>query len=239
VASCNTDNLDPLVCVIDNDAFVRIRFKELFESVELNVLVFDSPAAFFQTNVTASSSCVVLDVCLPGMSGIKLQEELSKREIPVPVVFVSGSADAATAVRAMRAGAVDFLTKPVADHEILDAVFASIERDRERRRKEASLAWLRARFSSLTARERQVLASVAVGKLNKQVASDLGVSEVMVKVHRAHGMKKMQVTSLAELIRVINSVQDGNSVVALRDGHWPRAAISAAGSRQASRTKSR
>src|SRR5215831_17281384 len=185
---------------------MRSRFKELFESVGLKVLLFDSPAAFLKSRVAASTSCVVLDVRLPGMSGVKLQEELSKREIQAPIVFVSGSADAATAVRAMKAGAVDFLTKPVPDQEVLDAVFVSIERDRERRRKEASLAGLNVRFSSLTARERQVLVSVVAGKLNKQVAADLGVSEVMVKVHRANGMRKMHVTSLAELIRVLDKL---------------------------------
>jgi FixJ family two-component response regulator len=216
-------NTDSLVCVIDDDVLARTRFKELFESLRLRVLLFESPSAFLQSGVVASASCVVLDVRLPEMSGIKLQEELSKREILVPVVFVSESADAATAARAMKAGAVDFLTKPAPDQEILDAVFASIERDRERRRKEASLAGLRDSFASLSPRERQVLLGVTSGKLNKQVAAELGVSEVMVKVHRANGMRKMQVISLVELIRAIdgvtdngetarNSIQDGNSV---------------------------
>jgi len=216
--SYNTDDTDPLVCVIDDDVLLRTRFKELFASVGLKVWLFDSPAAFLKSSIAASTSCVVLDVRLPGMSGAKLQEELLKRKILVPVVFVSGSADAATAVRA---GAVDFLTKPAPDQEVLDAVFASIERDRERRRKEASLAGLRDDFTSLSTRERQVLLGVTGGKLNKQVAAELGVSEVMVKVHRANGMRKMHVTSLAELIRVIDhligngetgrgSIQDGN-----------------------------
>jgi FixJ family two-component response regulator len=195
-----------LVCVIDYDESVRARLKELFESVRLEVRLFDSPGAFLQSGIATSTSCVVLDVYLPGMSGIKLQEELRNRGICVPVVFVSESGDAATVVCAMKAGAVDFLTKPVADQKLLDAVFASVERDRERRRKEASLAGLRARFSSLTARERQVLLSVAAGKLNKQVAADLRVSEVMVKVHRANGMRKMQVLSLTELIRAMDSL---------------------------------
>jgi len=202
--SYNTDDTDPLVCVIDDDALMRARFKELFESVGLKVLLFDSPAAFLKSNVAISTACVVLDVRLPGMSGVKLQEELLKREIQAPVVFVSGSAETATAVRAMKAGAVDFLTKPVSDQEILDAVFVSIERDRERRRKEASLAGLRDDFTSLSTRERQVLLSVTRGKLNKQVAAELGVSEVMVKVHRANGMRKMHATSLAALVRAID-----------------------------------
>jgi len=201
--SLETGLLDPVVCVIDHDGLMRTRLKELFQSVGLKVLLFDSPTAFLQSQPDAYS-CVVLDVRLPEMSGVKLQEELSNREIHVPMVFLSGSGDAATAVRAMKAGAVDFFTKPVADHEMLDAVFAALERDRERRRKEASLAALRDGFTSLSTRERQVLLAVVSGKLNKQVAAELGVSEVMVKVHRSKGMRKMHVTSLADLVRAID-----------------------------------
>jgi FixJ family two-component response regulator len=230
-SALKTDIRDPVVCVIDHDLLMRTRLKELFEAVGLKVRLFDSPAAFLQSG-TCVCSCVVLDVRLPEMSGVKLQEELAKREIRVPMVFVSESGDAATAVRAMKAGAVDFLIEPVPDQAILDAVFASIERDKERRRREASLAALRVRSSSLTARERQVLVSVAAGKLNKQVAAELAISEVMVKVHRAHGMRKMQVTSLAELIRVIDhligngktgrsSIEDSNSVAALHNRDSP------------------
>ena len=197
---------DPVVCIIDHDGLMRTRLKELFDSVGLKVLLFDSPAAFLQSS-THNCSCVVLDVRLPEMSGVKLQEELLKREIRVPMVFVSGSGDAATAVRAMKAGAVDFLTKPVADHEVLDAVFAALDCDRERRMKGASLA----AFKDLSSRERQVLLAVAGGKLNKQVAAELGVSEVMVKVHRANGMRKMQVTSLAELVRVIDQLSSASA----------------------------
>ena len=197
---------DPVVCIIDHDGLMRTRLKELFDSVGLKVLLFDSPAAFLQSS-THDCSCVVLDVRLPEMSGVKLQEELLKREIRVPMVFVSGSGDTATAVRAMKAGAVDFLTKPVADHEVLDAVFAALDCDRERRMKEASLA----AFKDLSSRERQVLLAVAGGKLNKQVAAELGVSEVMVKVHRAKGMRKMQVTSLAVLVRVIDQLSSASA----------------------------
>jgi FixJ family two-component response regulator len=221
------DLRDPVVCVVDHDELMRIRLKELFEAVGLKILPFDSPAAFLQSDM-GSCSCVVLDVRLPDMSGLKLQEELLKREIRVPMVFVSGSGDAATAVRAMKAGAVDFLTKPVADHEVLDAVFAALDSDRERRRKEASLAALRNDFTSLSNRERQVLLGVAGGKLNKQVAAELGVSEVMVKVHRANGMRKMHVTSLAELVRELDQlsgiaepvyplVRDNKSVAGVRN----------------------
>src|SRR5262245_10863900 len=184
---------------------MRTRLKELFESVGLKVLLFDSPVAFLQSQ-PGDYSCVVLDVRLPEMSGVKLQEELSNREIHVPMVFVSGSGDAATAVRAMKAGAVDFLTKPVADHEVLDAVFAALDFDQERRKKEASLVALRDGFTSLSTRERQVLLGVAGGKLNKQIAVELGVGEVMVKVHRANGMRKMRVRSVAQLVRAIDQL---------------------------------
>src|SRR5262249_13216764 len=153
---------------------MRTRLKELLESVGLKVLLFDSPVAFLQSH-PGPCSCVVLDVRLPEMSGVKLQEELSNREINIPMVFVSGSGDAATAVRTMKAGAVDFLTKPVADHEVLDSVFAAIDFDHERRNKEASLGALRDDFISLSTRERQVLLGVASGKLNKQIAVELGV----------------------------------------------------------------
>jgi len=204
-SSLETHIREAAVCVIDHDVLMRTRLKELFESVGLKVLLFDSPAAFLQSDMGACS-CVVLDVRLPEMSGVKLQEELSKREVQVPMVFVSGSGDTATAVRAMKAGAVDFLTKPVADHEVLDAVFAALHSDRERRKKEAALAASKDSFTSLSPRERQVLLAVVSGKLNKQVAAELGVSEVMVKVHRSNGMRKMHVTSLAELVRVIDQV---------------------------------
>jgi FixJ family two-component response regulator len=222
-SSLETHIREAAVCVIDHDVLMRTRLKELFESVGLKVLLFDSPAAFLQSDMGACS-CVVLDVRLPEMSGVKLQEELSKREIQVPMVFVSGSGDTATAVRAMKAGAVDFLTQPVADHEVLDAVFAALDSDRERRRKEASLAALKNDFTSLSNRERQVLLGVAGGKLNKQVAAELGVSEVMVKVHRSNGMRKMQVRSMAELVRAMDRlalgepgripIRDSNSAVA-------------------------
>jgi FixJ family two-component response regulator len=193
-----------LVCVIDDDDLTHARFKELFESVGLKVLRFDSPAAFLQSDIATSTSCLVLDMRLPEMSGLKLQEELLRRSIHVPIVFVSRSDDVATAVRAMKAGAVDFLTKPASDQQVLDAVFAAVDRDQERRRREASLSELKALFSSITSRVREVLVRVAAGKLNKQIAAELGVSETMVKVHRANGMRKMRLTSVPELVRVID-----------------------------------
>jgi FixJ family two-component response regulator len=197
-----------LVCLIDADELAHARLKELFESVGLQVLVFDSPALFLQSGIATSASCLVLDVRLPEMSGLKLQEELLKRLIHVPLVFVSRSDDVATAVRAMKAGAVDFLTKPMFDQQLLDAVFAAVDRDQERRRKEASLIELKMLSNSITSRERQVLVRVAAGKLNKQIAAELGVSEVMVKVHRANGMRKLRLTSVAGLVRAIDCLEE-------------------------------
>jgi FixJ family two-component response regulator len=201
-----------LVCVIDHDELTHARFKELFESVGLKVLPFDSPVAFLQSGIATSTSCLVLDVRSSEMSGLKLQEELLRRSIPVPIVFVSRSDDVATAVRAMKAGAVDFLTKPASDQQVLDAVFAAVDRDQERRRREASLSGLKVLFSSITYRERQVLLRVAAGRLNKQIAAELGVSEVMVKVHRANGMRKMRLTSVAELVRAFDRLGLGEPV---------------------------
>jgi FixJ family two-component response regulator len=145
---------------------------------------------------------MVLDVRMPAMSGLKLQEELARAEVQVPIVFITGHGDIAMAVRAMKAGAVDFLTKPFSNQDLLDAVFAALERDRARRTQEESISTLREHFTSLSAREKEVLSRVATGLLNKQIAGELGVSEVMVKVHRANGMRKMRAKSLAELIRM-------------------------------------
>jgi len=145
---------------------------------------------------------MVLDLRMPEMSGLKLQEELAKAEVQVPIVFVSGHGDIRTVVRAMKAGAMDFLAKPFNSQELLEAVHAALERDRVRREKENSLSTLRERFSSLSVREKEVLSHVASGRLNKQIAADLGVSEVMVKVHRANGMRKLHVKSVAELVRI-------------------------------------
>jgi len=193
---------ESIVFVIDDDAAVRAALKDLLESVGLKVILFQSAAEFLEGTIPDTTCCMVLDVRMPAMSGLKLQEELARAEVQVPIVFITGHGDIAMAVRAMKAGAVDFLTKPFSNQDLLDAVLAALERDRARRTQEESLSTLREHFNSLSAREKEVLSRVATGLLNKQIAGELGVSEVMVKVHRANGMRKMRAKSLAELIRM-------------------------------------
>lgn len=190
------------VYVIDDDASIRSALKELFESVGLRVELFASGPTFLESANLDSVSCLVLDVRLRGMNGLDLQDELAKAEIHVPIVFITGHGDIPMAVRAMKAGAVDFLTKPFRNQDLLDAVFTALERDRARRAQEQSVSTARDRFESLSVREREVLARVASGLLNKQIAAELGVSEVMVKVHRANVMRKLHAKTLAELIRM-------------------------------------
>lgn len=191
-----------IVLVIDDDASIRSALKELFESVGLEVKTFASGAALLENSIPEATSCLVLDVRLPGTSGLKFQEELARADVQVPIVFMTAHGDIAMAVRAMKAGAVDFLTKPFNNQDMLDAVFAGLERDRTRRREAESHSALRERFDSLSTRERDVVARVAAGDLNKQIAAELGLSEVTVKVHRANAMRKMHAKSLAQLVRM-------------------------------------
>ena len=198
---------EAVVVVIEDDASVRAALKELIESVGLKVRPYASAGAFFEAHIPDTTSCLVLDVRLPEVSGIKVQEELSRTGVYVPIVFVTGHADVAMAVRAMKAGAVDFLTKPFRSQDLLDAVFAALERDCARRKMQQWRSILREHYELLSARERQVIARVAVGKLNKQIAADLGLSEVTVKVHRASAMRKMRATSLAHLVKMLEHVE--------------------------------
>jgi FixJ family two-component response regulator len=193
---------ESIVLVIDDDASMRSALKDLFESVRLKVITFESPAEFLGYRIPDTSCCIVLDVRLPEMSGLKLQEELAKAEVQVPIVFLTAHGDIEMAVAAMKAGAVDFLVKPFRTQALLDAVFAALGRDRVRRNQQESLLTLRERFSALTLREKEVLSFVAAGRLNKQIALDLGISETMVKVHRANGLRKMHANSVAELVRM-------------------------------------
>ena len=192
-----------VVIVIEDDASVRAALKELIESVGLKVRLYASAGAFLETRIPNTTSCLVLDVRLPEVSGIKVQEELSRARVYLPIVFVTGHADVAMAVRAMKAGAVDFLTKPFRSQDLLDAVFTALERDSARRKMHQWQSTLRERYGSLTARERQVITKVSAGKLNKQIAADLGLSEVTVKVHRANAMRKMRAASLADLVKML------------------------------------
>jgi FixJ family two-component response regulator len=194
---------EAVVIVVEDDASVSAAVKELIESVGLKVRLYASAGAFLEAHNPDTTSCLVLDVRLPEVSGIKVQEELSRAGAYVPIVFISGYADVAMAVRAMKAGAVDFLTKPFRSQDLLDAVFAALERDTARRKIQQWQSILREHYESLSARERQVVARVSVGKLNKQIAADLGLSEVTVKVHRANAMRKMRATTLPQLIRML------------------------------------
>jgi FixJ family two-component response regulator len=198
---------DSVVVVIDDDGEVRAALKGVLESVGLQVSLFGTAAEFLESTVPDTSSCMVLDVRMPKMSGLQLQEELARAEVQIPIVFITGHGDIPMAVRAMKAGAVDFLTKPFGNQELLDAVFSALERDRSRRTQQESISTLRERFNALSVREKQVLSLVAAGRLNKQIAAELGISEVMVKVHRANGMRKMHAKSVAELVRMTDSLR--------------------------------
>src|SRR6476620_7377335 len=192
-----------VVVVIEDDPSVRAVLKDLFESVGLAVKLYQSASAFREDWLPDVTSCLVLDVRLPETSGLKIQEELSRAGVYVPIIFVSGHADVAMAVRAMKAGAVDFLTKPFRSQDLLDAVFAALERDSARRKMQQWRSLLREHYGSLSAREQEVITRVAAGRLNKQIAAELGLSEVTVKVHRANAMRKMHATSLAHLVKML------------------------------------
>ncbi len=197
---------DNIVFVVDDDASMREALELLFKSVGLEVLSYDSPQSFLEAARPDVPSCLVLDVQLPGLSGLDLQERLFKSGVDIPIVFVTGHANVPMTVRAMKAGAIEFLTKPIRDQDILDAVDAALERDRGARQARDEQAEIRRRFASLTPREREVLVLVAAGRLNKEIAAELGTSLVTVKLHRAHVMQKMQAGSLAELVKMFDKL---------------------------------
>jgi len=192
----------PIVFVVDDDESVREALRSLFRSVSLRVETFGSAAEFLRSELPDVASCLVLDVRLPGVSGLDFQAELAKANILIPVIFMTGHGDIPMSVQAMKAGAVDFLTKPFRDQAMLDAVAAAIERDRSRRKDEQRLSDVRARFDGLTEREREVMGLVTAGLMNKQIAGELGLSEITVKIHRGHVMRKMAARSLADLVRM-------------------------------------
>jgi FixJ family two-component response regulator len=202
---------DSVVVVIDDAAAVRAAIKGLLESVGLKVILFGSAGEFLESTVPDTTCCMVLDVRMPNMSGLQLQEELARADVHIPIVFITGHGDIAMVVRAMKAGAVDFLTKPFNNQDLLDAVFAALERDRARRTQQESISTLREHFNALSVREKEVLSHVAAGRLNKQIAAELGISEVMVKVHRANGMRTMQSKSVAELVRMTDLLRAGQA----------------------------
>ena len=192
---------EPIVFVVEDDELVRGALSNLFQSVGLEVEVFGSASEMLQSKLPDVASCLVLDVRLPGLSGLEFQTELAKANIHIPIIFMTGHGDIPMSVRAMKEGAVDFLTKPFRDQDMLDAVVKAIERDRERRGADRIVADLQALFETLSTREREVLALVSSGLMNKQIAAELGLAEITVKIHRGHLMKKMGARSLADLLR--------------------------------------
>lgn len=203
----NTADTHAKVFVVDDDPAVRESLVELFASVGLPVEVFRSTAEFLQKRASDGARCLVLDVRLPGLSGLDFQSELAKLGAQVPVIFITGHGDIPMSVRAMKAGAIEFLTKPFRDQELLDAVQRGLELDRARRDQQKAMADVRARFSSLTSREQEVIAFVSAGLLNKQIAGRLGVSEITVKVHRGNAMRKMGAKSLAHLMKMAHALK--------------------------------
>jgi FixJ family two-component response regulator len=196
----------PTVFVVDDDASVRDAIGSLMRSVGLHVQLFPSAAAFLKSPPPAGPACVLLDVRMPGLSGLDCQRQLTETGFPIPIIFMSGHGDVPMTVQAMKAGAADFLTKPFRDQELLDAVQQALVRDGVRREADESAAELRQRLTTLSAREREVMEWVVSGKLNKQIAGELGVSEITVKVHRGHVMRKMGADSLAALVRIADRV---------------------------------
>jgi FixJ family two-component response regulator len=192
---------EPLVLIVEDDELVREALSNLFASIGLEVETFGSASEMLQSKLPDVASCLVLDIRLPGMSGLDFQGELAKAKIHIPVIFMTGHGDVPMTVRAMKGGAVDFLTKPFRDQDMLDAVTVAIERDRKRREADKIVANLQTHFEKLTPREREILALVSSGLMNKQIAAELGLAEITVKIHRGHIMKKMDAKSLADLLR--------------------------------------
>jgi FixJ family two-component response regulator len=196
----------PIVFVVEDDVSVREALQRLFRTVGLRAEAFDSAAELLQRTLPDNPSCLVLDVRLPGLSGLDLQAELAKAGIRTPIIFMTGHGDIPMSVRAMKAGAIDFLTKPFRDQDMLDAVTAAIERDRARRLAERDVSDLAARFASLSPREREIMALVTSGLMNKQTAAEVGLSEITVKIHRGNVMRKMGARTLAELVRIAEAL---------------------------------
>jgi FixJ family two-component response regulator len=193
---------EPIIFLVDDDPSLRESLKSLFRSVGYKVTMFGSSAELLESHFPDVPSCLVLDVRLPGISGLELQTELAKARIHIPIIFITGHGDIPMSVKAMKAGAIDFLAKPFRDQDMLDAVAIALDRDRERRQSEKQLLNLRACFDTLTQREREVMRLVVDGLLNKQVAGELKLSEITVKVHRGNVMRKMGAHSLADLVRM-------------------------------------
>ena len=196
------DDYGPVVIVIDDDPHIREGLRDAFESVNLQSRSFGSAEEFFQSKLPAGVSCLVLDVRLPGLNGLDLQTELAKAQIDIPIIFITGHGDVAMSVKAMKSGAVEFLTKPLREQDLLDAVRVALDRDRERQHRREAMYGLRRRFDSLRPREQEVMTLLVTGMMNKQVAAVLGISEVTVKVHRHNLMLRLEARAFTDLVRM-------------------------------------
>ena len=199
----------PIVHIIDDDDSVRLMLDSLLRSVRFNVRTFSSTQEFLKADSLGAPGCIVLDIRLPGINGLDFQEQLQELGIRLPVVLMTGHGDIPMSVRGMKAGAVDFLPKPFRDQDMIDAVTTAINRDRMRRTNEAWAIAAAKRYATLSSREREVMMSVTSGKLNKQVAGELGLSEITVKMHRGAVMRKMEARSLADLVRTADTIKNG------------------------------
>lgn len=207
-----TNEAKPTVIIVDDDVSVRDSLEGLLRSVGLEVRAFPSVPEFLKSGRPDGPTCLVLDVRLPGRSGLDFQRELTESNIHLPIIFITGHGDVPMSVQAMKRGALEFLTKPFRDQDLLDAIQLGLARDRTRLEAETAVKALRQRFETLTLREREVMAGVVKGRLNKQIAGDLGISEVTVKVHRGQAMRKMRASSLPDLARMADQLNLGRNV---------------------------